>query len=141
MKKVYKSKVGIGLSLVTVILIASATVPLFFIEPFSWFAFILVIVTALFVIYIFLAIKYEINNEDLFIGYGFGKPLKIDINTVKEIVETNNLISSPAASLDRLEIVYEKNKRIIISPKKKHKFINDIKEINPAVIIKYKQEK
>lgn len=136
MKKTYKSKKGTGLIFVIFLSIAVASLPLFF-GAFSWLAFFVLLLVACFIILVFLTIKYEIEEERLLIKCACSKPVKIDINTIKKIVETNNPISSPAASLDRLEITYAGNGKIIISPERKNEFINDIKEINPNVIVKY----
>jgi hypothetical protein len=70
-------------------------------------------------------------------GFLFNKT--INIQTIKKITETNNPISSPATSLDRLEIVYGKFDSVIISPKKKVEFIADIKSLNPNVEVKLKK--
>ncbi len=77
-----------------------------------------------------------IDGENLIVKNGFLKPQVIDIKTIKEISETNNPISAPATSLDRIEIKYGKNRSIIISPKKKEEFIDDLIKINPAIAIK-----
>ena len=44
------------------------------------------------------------------------------------------MISSPAASFDRIEITYGKFEEIIISPKHKLKFYEDLQKINPNII-------
>lgn len=71
-------------------------------------------------------------------GFLFNK--YIDIKTIKKITETNNPLSSPATSLDRLEITYGKFDSILILPKQKIEFINDIKSLNPNVEIKLKNK-
>lgn len=48
-------------------------------------------------------------------------------------METKSPLSSPATSLDRLEIMYNKNESIIISPKDRTGFINELKTINPGI--------
>ena len=59
----------------------------------------------------------------------------------KKITETNNALSSPATSLDRLEITYGKFDSVIISPKQKQEFINDITTLNPNVEVKFKNKR
>jgi hypothetical protein len=89
----------------------------------------------------FLTTNYTIDSNKLTIKCGFLYNKTIDIKTIKKITETNNPLSSPAASLDRLEIAYGKNDSILISPKQKSEFINDIKRINPGIEIKLKKNK
>jgi hypothetical protein len=62
--------------------------------------------------------------------------LNIDIHQIKRIEETNSPLSSPAASFDRIEITYNKFDSVIISPKEKLGFIQDILQINPSIEVK-----
>ena len=57
----------------------------------------------------------------------------IDIKSIRKIIETYNPLSSPAASIDRLEIFYNKFDSILISPK-------DKKEIGPGQTKKEKKK-
>jgi len=61
---------------------------------------------------------------------------KIDISSIRKIEATNNIISSPAASFDRLEIFYKTYESIIVSPKNKDEFLSDLTRINPKIEIK-----
>ena len=51
---------------------------------------------------------------------------KVNISSVSNIRKTKNPLSSPALSLDRLEIKYDKNKSIMISPQNKEDFLRTI---------------
>jgi len=53
-------------------------------------------------------------------------------------METNSLESSPAYSLDRLELRYNKFERIIISPKDKDGFIKILSELSPNIEVQFK---
>ncbi|MEG0697900.1 MAG: PH domain-containing protein, partial [Algoriella sp.] len=66
---------------------------------------------------------------------GFLVNKKIDINSITKISKTNNPISSPALSLDRIEIFYNKYDSVIISPKNEQEFIQDLQKINSSIII------
>ena len=48
--------------------------------------------------------------------------------------KSSSIISSPAASFDRIEITYGKFDELIISPKHKLKFAADLQKINPNLI-------
>ncbi|TLP80170.1 PH domain-containing protein [Maribacter sp. ACAM166] len=61
-----------------------------------------------------------------------------EIDKIRKISETNNPLSAPAASLDRLEIVYDAYGTILISPKDKSGFIKHITQLNPKIEVTYK---
>jgi hypothetical protein len=60
---------------------------------------------------------------------------KIDINAIRKINKTRNPISSPALSLDRIEIIYNKFDSILISPKDKQAFVEELLKINPNIVV------
>ncbi len=60
---------------------------------------------------------------------------KIDIGKISRIRKTKSLISSPAWSLDRIEIFYNKYDSVIISPKNRKEFIQDLQKINSSIIV------
>ncbi|TKB50674.1 hypothetical protein FCL40_05880 [Ferrimonas sediminicola] len=47
----------------------------------------------------------------------------IDIDSITSVRETHNPLSSPALSLDRLEIHYGRGQSLMISPKEKRQFL------------------
>lgn len=130
--KIYKSKISIGLTVFLLILFAFIGYEMFS-ESFNFLAVIFFIVPILFCIYVFISIKYTITDSNLNIKAGFLVNWDIDIATIQKISETNNIMSSPAASLDRLEIIYNKYNSIIISPQRKKQFISDLLAINPNI--------
>jgi hypothetical protein len=88
---------------------------------------------------LFINTYYVIDKESLKIKSGFLYNAIIDIHSIRKIEESNSPLSSPAASFDRLEIIYNKYDSILISPKDKHSFIQDILKINPSIEIKYRK--
>lgn len=130
--KIYKSKISIGLTAFLLILFTFIGYEMFS-ESFNFLAVIFFIVPILFCIYVFISIKYTITDSNLNIKAGFLVNWDIDIATIQKISETNNIMSSPAASLDRLEIIYNKYNSIIISPQRKKQFISDLLAINPNI--------
>lgn len=107
-------------------------------DPISWLGLIGLLICLLFVIHLFTSISYTIIDDELKIKAVFLVNTKIPISSIHKIKETNNLISSPAASLDRLEIFYGKYDSIIISPLDKNEFIQDLLKINPNIEVDYK---
>lgn len=75
-------------------------------------------------------IKYRIEGENLMIWN-----TKIEIKSIRKIYRTNNPLSSPALSLDRLAIVYNKFDEILISPRERNEFIDELLKINPSIEI------
>jgi hypothetical protein len=57
----------------------------------------------------------------------------IGINDIKEITKLNTIISSPAATFDRIEIKYGKFEEMIISPKKKFEFAKYLTNLNSKI--------
>ncbi len=66
--------------------------------------------------------RYVIDKDRLIVH---GGPFKwrIELADIESVYATNNPISSPALSLDRLAICYKPNKQLIISPKNKAAFV------------------
>ncbi|MDM1524033.1 PH domain-containing protein [Empedobacter stercoris] len=94
------------------------------------------ILTILFIIYMYLSTTYKIvNNEELVVKVGFLMNIKIDIKKIVEIKKTKSMISSPAWSLNRIEIFYNKYDSVIISPKNQTEFIQDLQKINSSIKI------
>ena len=88
----------------------------------------------LFFLYICLTTKYMIKNDNtLTITCGFLYTKVLDINKIKSIAKTSNLMSSPAPSLDRIELTYGTFDIIIVSPNDKMGFANALKILNPNI--------
>ncbi|WP_409254050.1 PH domain-containing protein [Bacillus sp. SCS-153A] len=97
------------------------------------------------IVWLIIATYYEINGKMLKVVAG---PIRytIEIDRIKSVRPSRNPLSSPALSLDRLEIIYSKPtgkvetrfswKTILISPKNKQKFIEELLKINPNIDVK-----
>jgi len=86
-----------------------------------------------FVLHLFFGTYYTIENNKLKIRCGIFSYKPIEIDKIKEVSKTKNIISSPAPSFDRIEIKYGKFDEIIISPKDKLNFANHLAIINPNI--------
>lgn len=75
-------------------------------------------------------IQYKIEDENLVIW-----KTKIKIQSIRKIYKTRNPLSSPAMSLDRIAIVYNKFDEVLISPKEREEFITELLKINPNIIV------
>lgn len=134
--KTYKSKISIGLVLFLLLLFGGIGFKVLS-ESFDFLSVLLFISPLLFIAYIFTSIKYIIKDTTLIVKAGFSMNGKIDISSIRKIEATNNIISSPAASFDRLEIFYKTYESIIVSPKNKDEFLSDLTRINPKIEIKF----
>jgi len=77
---------------------------------------------------------YEIKDSTLRVVAGPFR-WKIDILTIINVKRTRNPLSSPALSLDRLEVRYGKWGIILISPKNEVRFGEELVRINPKISI------
>lgn len=90
----------------------------------------------LIILFLFSQIKYTITERDLKINGGFYR-VNVSINDIRSVSRTSNPLSAPALSLDRIEIKYGNNFHyLLISPKEREKFINQLIAINPNIDIK-----
>ena len=135
----YKSKIGLEL-VIPIMLVLSTTLILMAYQQ-VWPGIIIIILATAFISHMFLTTYYLIRDNQLFINCGFFFKKTVSIDTIKKISETNNFISSPAASLDRLEIRFNKYDSVIISPKEKSEFIKDLLSIKPAIEVHLKTKK
>lgn len=104
-----------------------------FFEPEKWPALLILVPVILFIVHLLLRTDYTIDGDHLRIRCGIFRYAPIEISSITRITETRNPLSSPALSLDRLDIRYGNRRQVMISPKEKAAFIEAIREINPAV--------
>jgi hypothetical protein len=139
METTYKSKIDIGLTFPIFIVLFGVGGLMVFMRVWAGFAIILLLLT--FIIHMLLTTQYKIVGKSLRIKSGIFVNKSVSIDTIRKITETNSILSSPANSLDRLELRYNKFERIIISPKDKDGFIKILSELNPNIEIQLKNEK
>ncbi len=137
-QKTYKSKVDLWLLILLVTAFGGPLVYMTVRDP-HWFGPVIWLPLTIFVIYSVTTIRYVIAGDMLLIR-SLGSSSAIPMGAIRRIEETNSLLASPAASLDRLEIVYNKYDSVLISPKDKYVFIDDLKAINPEIEVKLKRK-
>lgn len=136
MKK-YRSKISAGLVFfIFVVLGGTSTI---MIINNAWAGLVINLVVIGFIIYLFSSTYYIINQNDLIVKSGFIINLTIRIDKIKKIAETNNPLSSPATSLDRIAIYYNKSNSVMISPREKADFINKLLHINGQIEVVLKR--
>jgi membrane protein YdbS with pleckstrin-like domain len=124
--KTFKSKIDTWLLVVVLISTAITLVALvvagsYSDEPSSAMILVIMILAVAPLAWLFTSTKYIVDDESLRIQCG---PFRwsIPVKDISSIRETRNPISSPALSLDRLELRHEGQKSILVSPKEKAAF-------------------
>ena len=124
--KVYKSKIDWWLIIIIFIVFCYPMIEGILSKDYLMFGVSFGVLSLVFLM--FKSIKYKINEETLQIWW-----TKIDIKSIKKIYSTNNPLSSPALSLDRIAVVYNKFDEILISPKNREAFVQELLKINPNI--------
>lgn len=137
MATIYPSKIGLEL-LLPILFILLSTGALM-VTSKSWLGLLIILAVLAFILHLFLNTNYTIEGHQLTVKSGFLYHSTIDIHTITKVSETNNLLSSPAISLDRLEIRYAAHNSVIISPREKQAFLDHLLQINPKISIQYKK--
>jgi len=133
----FKSKIDLWFVILVGILFTLILIRLAYDQ--NWVGFIFIIFVISYVIYSFSTTTYSIEGDKLKIKCGYFFNFLIEIKDIKTISETFNIISSPALSFNRLEILYNKFDTLLISPKDKNRFLETIKRINPEIKIVLKK--
>ena len=124
--KVYRSKIDWWLIIVIFIVFCYPMIEGIVTKDYVMFSVSFGILSLVFLM--FTSIKYKIDGENLIIWWK-----KIEIKSIKKIYSTNNPLSSPALSLDRIAVVYNKYDEVLISPKEREVFIRELLKINPNI--------
>ncbi len=123
-KTIYPSAISWGLWIPVYALIIGQGI--FMAGTVSW-AFLIFHFSLAILIYFFVVrIKYELDDEKLVIFMGPIRYKTIDIQSIRKMELSNNPLSSPAASLKRIAIHYKKWGYVLISPKNREAFIQDV---------------
>lgn len=139
MEATYKSKIDIGLFFPIFMVLFGAGILMFFMR--AWAGLVIILLLLTFIIHMLLTTQYKINGKTLRIKSGIFVNKSVNIDTIRKITETSSVLSSPANSLDRIELRYNKFERIIISPKDKAGFIKTLSELNQSIEVQLKNEK
>jgi len=135
--KTYKSKFGFEVVAFLTILFGAILVLMVFqnnpLEAILSVSGIFLLVYG-FCLYLNFSTKYTIlDTGHLKVTCGIFYNQQFDIGKIKRIAKTGNLVSSPAPSLDRIELTYGKFGTLVISPKDKIGFAEELKKINPKI--------
>jgi hypothetical protein len=132
MKIIFRSKVDLWMVLIALTGSASPLIILIF----AWHQLPLGGIIAVLTVFVFNTslilwvygnTKYVFDNDLLLIICG---PIrkKIQVKDIQNVKPTRNAISSPALSLDRLEITYNNGNQVLISPQNKAEFLAQLEK-------------
>ncbi|GAB2787420.1 hypothetical protein GCM10027275_35190 [Rhabdobacter roseus] len=98
-----------------------------------WPGLVIILGTSAFIIHTFLSTEYTVDASYLRVRSGIFFNKTIEIASIRKVEETNTLLSSPAMSLDRLEVFYNRFDSVIVSPKEKAAFIRQLQAVNDRI--------
>lgn len=126
--RVYKSKIDWWLIIVIAVVFCYPMIDGFLNHDYTLSLISFAVLVSVFLL--FKSITYKIDGEQLIIWRK-----KINIKSIKKVYRTNNPMSSPALSLDRIAVTYDKFDEVLISPKEREEFIQELLKINPAILV------
>ncbi|UOQ70899.1 PH domain-containing protein [Hymenobacter cellulosilyticus] len=133
--RVYQSGISPGLVLFLMVVLGGAALPMALQQ--TWPALLSVLAAAGFIAHVLMTTRYTITGDSLHIKSGVLYSTTLPISSIRRVAETHNLLSSPAASFDRLEIAYNRYDSVVISPREKAAFIAHLRTLNPAIEVVY----
>lgn len=81
----------------------------------------------------FFSISYIIDGNQLEVKYFYIIKETFPIDRIVLIEKSNSILSSPAASLDRIRLTFSDGKTLVISPGNRKGFIDTLNTINPKI--------
>jgi hypothetical protein len=99
----------------------------------DWLGYLGIVLVAAVIVFFSKTTQYIINDAQLVIKCMFIVNEKIDIEKIRKIEKTSSILSSPALSMDRIAVKYNKFDEIYISPKEKQLFVDELLLINPTI--------
>ena len=134
MKKIFKSEIEPAL-LIPVVLVLAIT-DIIMVIMGVWPLVALLTLALLFIFYLYRNTTYEFTADlKLKVKSGFLFKREIYINSIRKLRTLKNMSASPALSRDRIEILYHRYGNIQVSPKDKIGFIEELKKINPRILV------
>jgi hypothetical protein len=132
----YNSKIGLEILLPLILSMGGASICLGL--NAQWLGVLVLTIITLLIYALFKTTYYTIDENKLIIRSFFIVNKKVNVQSIKIVRESRNPISAPAASLDRLEVISTVDS-VLISPKDKNAFIEEITTINPRIKVVYKK--
>ena len=71
---------------------------------------------------------YTLDEKELLVKCGIWKPLKITYDSIKNVNESRSPLASSGLSLDRIEVIFGVGGVVLISPKNKQEFLQQLEQ-------------
>ncbi|BCY28230.1 PH domain-containing protein [Flavobacterium okayamense] len=132
MKKVFPSKVD---KFIPILFWVTSIPPIVIgFREKDWVIFAIMIIVFALIMYLLYDTNYIITKGSLKVHSGFIVNKNIPITEIRLIKKTDSILSAPAASLtDRIEVFYGNSKSIVISPKEKQGFVDELLQQNSGI--------
>ncbi|WP_157729364.1 PH domain-containing protein [Tumebacillus algifaecis] len=97
----------------------------------EWLALPILALAGVLNVWLWVGTYYEFREHELFVK---GGPFrwKIPYDQIKTVQKTRSLVSGPALSLDRIEIIYKMG-ACLISPVRETEFLEELQKRNPLI--------
>ena len=116
-------------------LAVSIGIVILLITGYSFWYVLPYILLEIILLYFLLTFRYVTDNNTVKIQYGFLNVKSIDIQNIKKIIIQDKQKGEPKITPLRIEIQYDKTKKIEVSPKDTVGFVENIERINPRIEI------
>lgn len=130
--KTYRSKVDKWLPFLLLPFLTVLTVLLVLMK--AWPAALIVLLVLIFIGQLYLNTYYVLSAGTLQITCGWLYKKTIPLHTVRKIMRTKSALASPALSIDKLLIFFDRQ-QVMISPEDQEDFLLEIKRLNPSINI------
>ncbi len=124
---------AISLPVVVVFFLVFAILIYFMALDKAWFWVATMVITGWFGAQAFLSTSYTFSGNVLHIKSGLIYNRKLEISSIRKISKSSRLLSSPAASINRLSLIFNKFDEVLVSPQDKIGFVKKLLEINPEI--------
>lgn len=134
MKKVFPSKVDNAILIL--FLVTSIPAIAVGVKEKEWMVFAIMAASFVFVLYLLYDTNYTITQGNLKVHSGFIVNKNIPIAAIKSIKKSDSILSAPASSFTgRIEVFYGESKSIIISPKERQAFVDELLKQHPGIAV------
>ncbi|MDD3914856.1 MAG: PH domain-containing protein [Bacteroidales bacterium] len=142
MKKVYRSRISVLLVGFILAVLIPAVVPM--VKHSITSGLVTIGGVFVFILLLLSGIRYIICNNKIYIKVWMFSCGSIEISNISSVKRSYNPLSSPAASLKRLRIYLIGGSvfsYILISPVREQEFIQELKSLNPNIVINVPDKK
>lgn len=131
MAKRYNSAINAWLAGYVMLILGGTTV--LFVIKIVWIGLLINIPLIAWLLHMGYNTYYIIENGTLYITCGLFYKEQFLVADIIQVRATNNPLSSPALSMERLEIQCKDKKTVMISPRQKTDFIQELIRLNPQI--------